>query len=80
MIHSYLFLQLFNERGKCPAFDSMVIKLRNESDNLTDKNITALMSYLSEKCGQPITHKNIMKLYDLLICRVCILNKHLNIK
>ncbi|XP_060879221.1 lysosomal acid phosphatase-like [Metopolophium dirhodum] len=61
---------LFNERGKCPVFDSMVIKLHNQSDNLTDKNITALMSYLSEKCGQPITHKNIMKLYDLLLCRI----------
>ncbi|KAL4144062.1 hypothetical protein QTP88_006294 [Uroleucon formosanum] len=61
---------LFDEPGKCLAFDSMSIKLYNQLNNHTDKNITALMSYLSEKCGQPITHKNIIKLYDLLLCRI----------
>ncbi|XP_026808028.1 testicular acid phosphatase homolog isoform X2 [Rhopalosiphum maidis] len=60
---------LFDERGKCPAFDSMVNKLYTQFNNHTDKNITTLMSYLSENCGQLINSKNLIKLYDLFICQ-----------
>jgi len=73
MIKSYNFLQLFDERGKCPAFDSMANKLYIQLNNhSTDTNITTLMSYLSENCGQPINFKNLIKLYDLFICQACI--------
>jgi len=59
---------LFDEQGKCPAFDSMVNKLYTQF-NYTDNNITTLMSYLSENCGQLINSKNLIKLYDLFICQ-----------
>jgi len=76
MIH---YLQLFDERGKCPAFDSTFNKLNTLFNNNADPDTTTLMSYLSEKCGQLITNTNIIKLYDLFICQACI-KINLNIK
>lgn len=66
------FLQLFDERGKCQAFDTTFKKLNTLFNNNTDQDTTTLMSYLSEKCGQLITNTNIIKLYDLFICQACI--------
>ncbi|CAH1720660.1 unnamed protein product [Aphis gossypii] len=61
---------LFDERGKCPAFDTTFKKLNTLFNNNTDQDTTTLMSYLSEKCGQLITNTNLIKLYDLFICQI----------
>ncbi|XP_025205906.1 lysosomal acid phosphatase-like isoform X2 [Melanaphis sacchari] len=61
---------LFDERGKCLAFDFMMNKLFIQIGNLADENTTTLLSYLSEKCGQPITNTNIIRLDDLFLCQM----------
>ena len=66
------FIQLFGSNGVCPSIDSFNKNHDQIVNNIieSDENIKSLMSYLSEKCGQPITGKNVLKLYDLFVCQV----------
>ncbi|KAE9537494.1 hypothetical protein AGLY_006517 [Aphis glycines] len=63
---------LFGSNGVCPSIDSFNKNHDQIVNNIieSDENIKSLMSYLSEKCGQPITGKNVLKLYDLFVCQM----------
>ncbi|XP_060879222.1 lysosomal acid phosphatase-like isoform X1 [Metopolophium dirhodum] len=60
---------LFGKMEICPSIDSFVANLP-QIIGYSDKNITALISFLSENCGQPMTGKNVFLLYDLFLCQI----------
>lgn len=62
---------MFIEREKCPLFDVLIKDMFTDNNNNSNQNSieAPLLSYLSEKCGQEITKKSLMKLYDLFMCQ-----------
>ncbi|XP_022161993.1 lysosomal acid phosphatase-like isoform X2 [Myzus persicae] len=62
--------QLIGSMGICPSIDSFTESLTQILNYSADKNITALISFLSEKYGQSITGRDVLQLYDLFLCRI----------
>ncbi|XP_029342532.1 lysosomal acid phosphatase isoform X2 [Acyrthosiphon pisum] len=63
-------VHIIGRPGICPSIDSFDANVTHFLDYSTDKNITALKSFLSENCGQPMTSKNVPLLYDLFLCQI----------